>query len=263
MSIAYYMGGIIGSGIVAYGLSKVIFGDEDSSKKNIATVVIFLLCMAVMKTTVIPKLHAKADKAKLDTMPFIQAIKDKEPDTYNEFMALVDKAYAEGMTEQQVVSAARAKFQSVFESRISTSSDEAIEGFVLAFLPALKQLEAESADVCFKFLFPKPSDGSSVQTYLSKDVEDKMMAAMTEVIVSSNTEQASGSLDGLENELLTVFGTLAVKYEQKDLEALQNPHAPGVDKTKLCSITHDLYQEVLNLGKPKSTKVLRVMFSGM
>lgn len=262
MSIAYYIGAIIVSGLIAYGLSKVIFGDEDSSKKNIANVVIFLLCMAFMKTTVMPKLQAKADKAELDSMPFIQALKEKEPTTYQEFVDLIDNARETGMSPSQVVATARVKFQKVFESRIGSSSDAAIEGFVKAFMPALEELRSHSGEVCHQFLFPKPTDGGSAQKYLSKATEDKIMTAMTDVILSSGTAQASSSLGDVQEDLITVFGALNAKHGA-DVEALQNPNAPGVDKGKLCDITYDLYQEVLNLGKPKSTKVLRVMFSGM
>lgn len=122
----------------------------------------------------------------------------------------------------------------------------------------MTELQIKGGGICHKLLFPQV--GSVVDRKIfSQEIQDKNLSALDEVIKTSNIKRVIPS----ESEVMTYLEPALVNLYSKfgdDVDMLENPTASTVDKEKVCSITKELYIEILKLPPENATSALRWVF---
>jgi hypothetical protein len=120
-------------------------------------------------------------------------------------------------------------------------------------------LETKKNDACFKFVHPEIEGGIDVTNIFSKELQKKNLASLNEIVKSSTSEKQLPSQEEIMPTLEAVILKLVEKYGD-DINMLDNPAAENVDRRKICSLTKDLYLNILELPRNQSVPLLRWMF---
>jgi len=110
-------------------------------------------------------------------------------------------------------------------------------------------------------LFPQRSEPVDGRKYFSPETQAADLAALTEVIRSSNENpQPIPSEQEVTPALKPIYAELG-KEHGNDLLMLQSPVVSDADKAKVCSMAMSLYSKILSLPESESGKILRFMLS--
>jgi len=202
-----------------------------------------------------------AAQLKLATLPVWRTIKVQQPALYRQASDELLNGLHSGLTEQQAFDRLRPLAADLLNQRINAAADDDLIGYMKVSLEEMKQLRQQSSDRCFRFLFPQVRGGVDIAELLPQTLVESEMQAMDRLLVNSRGGDRVVDLPRGRKQLQSVVRTLYVKWGS-DLQTLNTPAEPGVDESKLCDMTIDLYQSVLALADKDSANVLRIIISG-
>lgn len=205
------------------------------------------------------RLDAAQDR--LASIPVWRTIKVQQPALYQQASEELRQALIAGMTEQQALDRLRPLLSDLLGQRIGAAEDADIIRYIRISVEEMKQLRQQSAELCFRFIYPQVKGGVEMSERLPQALTESEMAAIETLLINSLGAEQESDLKAGRAQLQSVVMAL---YKQwgSDLQSLNTPAEPGVDKGKLCDMTIDLYQSVLALGDKKSANVLRIIISG-
>ncbi len=203
----------------------------------------------------------EAARQKLATLPVWRTIKIQQPALYRQASDKLQNALQAGLAEQQAFDRLRPLAAELLNQRINTAADEDLIGYMKISLEEMKQLRQQSADRCFRFLFPQVRGGVDIAELLPPSLIESEMQTMDRLLANSRGGDRTVDLPHGRKQLQSVVKKLYGKWGS-DLQTLNTPAEPGVDESKLCDMTIDLYQSVLALADKDSANVLRIIISG-
>lgn len=203
----------------------------------------------------------KIESALLE-IPLYGMIKTYDPKTYDQILKEFQNSIKSGDSRLELITRARPYVTKVVERYLPYAADDALIDFTKAVIEEVNQLSRKSGDLCYALIFPQQSRPVNYESLLSKEVWSAKLNAMTRIIETAATDpqpvpsekQVSAKLEGVYGELVNRFGD--------DAALLANLESPDIDKTKACTLTAALYEEILKLPKKDSGKVLRYVYAG-
>lgn len=255
------------SGALAVGIASLIV--RNPKEKRGAYAIVFVVCFASLqglsREFVFPDLNAwnqarKVEAALLE-VPVFQAIKQYDPKTYESLVSDLKGSFTKGIDDSQVIGVVRGHIAGLVQKRLPSASDDAVVSYMSVMVTEIGELSSRGGDLCYRFLFPQPSGPIDARKYFSKQTQDADLAALAQVVRTSAEHPQTIPKEGDVMPALEPIVVELAKEYGNDIEMLQNPTAPTVNKTKVCSMTVDLYSRVLKLPKNESSRVLRFMLS--
>jgi hypothetical protein len=254
------------SGGLAVLIATLIFGKEpaDKSAHKIVIVVLFIAFTALSKIFLLPKINAYSAKAEatiaLKSVPAFRSIEKYAPDTYRKIFKILTDSIENGGSQEQAITLVRAQVQTFVLTRLPHASDDALISYVRIMDIEMAELQAKGSTLCYQFLHPQVVGGIDTVKLISRETQGKDLAALNEIIKSSNSKRPIASEDEVMPNLQPVFLALREKYGD-GVAVIENPTAPGVDKARVCSVTRELYQKIVALPPDQAGKTLRWMFA--
>jgi hypothetical protein len=262
----YSVGLAAASGGIAALIASLIFGKKPEKKTayTIVVVVLFVVLNTLSKQFILPGLNAHKAVADIESafneIPAFASIKKYEPEIYQKLVDSLADATNQGYNQQQSIDLVRSQISGLVESRMPHASDEAILTYMSVMITEMNELQKQGKGLCYKLLFPQAGGGIDGRKVFSQETQKKDLMALNEIIKTSNTKKAIPSESVVMPSLEPIFVSLYSKFGD-DVSMIQNPTATNVDKDKVCSITMDLYKEILALPPKQAASVLRWMFS--
>lgn len=202
-----------------------------------------------------------AAQQKLATMPVWGTVKIQQPALYRQASEELQRSLQNGVAEQQAFDRLRPLAADLLNQRINAAADEDLIRYMQVSLEQMKLLRQKNPDLCFRFLFPQIRGGVNIGEVLPRSAVDKEMQAMDTLLKNSRGAERATDIQRGRSRMQSVVRKLYDRWGI-DLQNLNAPAEPGVDESKLCDMTIDLYQSVLALTDKDSASVLRIMISG-
>lgn len=261
----YSVGLAAASGGIAALIASLVFGKRPEKKTAymIVVVVLFAVLNTVSKQFILPELNAHKAVVEIDSelnqIPAFVSIKKYEPEIYQKLVDSLADATKQGYNQQQAIDLVRQQISGLVESRMPHASDEAILTYMSVMITEMDELHKQGKGLCYKLLFPHVAGGIDARKVFSQETQKKDLKALDEIIKTSNTKKVIPSESTVMPSLEPIFVSLYSKFGD-DFSMIENPTAKNVDKDKVCSITMDLYKEILALPPEQAASALRWMF---
>ena len=225
--------------------------------------VIFLPLYGAAQAFVVPHAQARYTLWQVDRElaqnPAFAALKQYDGPTYRNVLTELGLLAREGKGKDEVARAVRGILEPLVIKRIAQASDEAAARYMKVMMEEMKQLYSQGGDLCYRFLFPGKDTPGDLQKYISAETRKEDMAALGDVLRSAAVGAQPPPLKSEVEPLLEpAVAAIAERYG-RDLIMFQAPRAPGVDKSKVCEITINLYGRILRLPPDQSGKTIRYM----
>jgi len=145
---------------------------------------------------------------------------------------------------------------------VGRASDESVNRFAQLMVDEIEELDRESPDACYRFLFPKRISPSNIpNSGLSPERVQQTLEAESEVFRSAihnpqpfpDTKRSGVLLDEASTSLTNQFGN--------DILLLQKTAIGESERHKTCQMSAFLYKDILKFKAEDSSLVLRSMFS--
>lgn len=253
------------SGGLAALIANLVFGKDPERKMARGTllVVMFVGLMTLSHMLILPRINAHVAKLEatnaLTSIPAFVSLSKHAPDTYRQLSKSMMDAIDSGGSPQQATARFKAQLQEFLSTRLAHASDEALVRYTDVMITEMGEFQAQGKGLCYRFLFPQAGGGIDPAKYISKETQAQDLAALDEVIKTSNTKRPIPS----QSEVLPLLQPVAMDMRSKHGESvsvLENPTAPGVDKEKVCAMSRELYTRILALPVDKASLTLRWMF---
>lgn len=197
----------------------------------------------------------------LATLPVWRTVKAQEPALYRQVSETLQRDLQSGVAEQQAFDRLRPLAADLLNKRVNAAADADLIRYMKISLEEMKQLRQKDPRLCFRFLFPQIHGGVNLGEQLPRSLVDAEMQAMDTLLVNSQGPDRMTNVKSGRSQLQSIVGRLYAKWGG-DLQNLNTPAERGVDESKLCDMTIDLYQSVLALADKDSANVLRIIISG-
>ena len=261
----YSIGLAAASGGIAALLASLVFGKKPEKKVayTIVVIILFVGLNALSKQFILPELNAYTAKADIESafndIPAFASIKKYEPATYQSLVGTLTNAAKQGLNQQQAIDLVRSQISGLVESRIPHATDEAILAYMSVMVTEMGELQSKGEGLCYKLLFPQVDGGVDGQKVFSQETLNKDLLALNEVIKTSNSKRVIPSESAVMPYLEPIFASMYAKFGD-DVSMFENPAASNVDKEKVCSITMELYSDIMQLPPEQAASALRWMF---
>ena len=197
----------------------------------------------------------------LAKMPLLETLKQYDAPTYAKLDGEIHQSFRQGEDQAQVLNQLRHRLDALVRTRLPRASDAAAIAYISARNAALMQLGKQAPALCLQLLVSPPGDALEARRHLSAAIRQANVSAGVEVIKSSARDPQSVPSESEVSSLLNaVYMGLAHRYGS-DLSMLQHPNAPGVDPAKLCTMTGQLYANVLRLPSEHRGRILRFILA--
>lgn len=260
----YSVGLAAASGGIAALIASLLFGKKPEKKTayTIVSVALFVVLNTLSRQFILPELNSRkaiADiESALNEIPAFASIKKYEPETYKELVGSLSDASRQGYSQQQAIDLVRSQISGLVGSRMPHASEEAILTYMGVMVAEMGELQRQGEGLCFKLLFPQVGGGLDGRKVFSQETQKKDLLALDEIIKTSNTKKVIPSESEVMPSLEPIFASLYTKFGE-DVSMIQNPTATNVDKDKVCSITMELYKQILDLPPEQAASALRWM----
>lgn len=202
-----------------------------------------------------------AAEQRLASLPVYRTIKAQQPGLYQKLDREFIQALQEGNSEKQALERLRPSLADLLNQRISYASNAQLHDYMTVALEEMKVIRQKNAELCFKYLFPQVEGGVNTAEILPQALIDKEMTSLDSFLLNSHgAEQPVDAARG-RADLQVIVRSLYDKWGTA-LQTLNTPAEAGVDRTKLCDMTIDLYHSVLALPVNQSGEVLRIILDG-
>ncbi len=253
------------SGGFAALIASLIFGK--TAKKTayiIVVVILFVVFNLLSKQFILPEINAYKAKSDIESsfenVPAFASIKKYDPEIYKKLLLSLTEASDKGYSRQEAIDLVRTQLTGLVVSRLPHASDEAIISYLSVMVEEMGELQSQGEDLCFKFLFPQVAGGIDGQKLFSQKTQKKNLAALDEIIKTSNLKRPLPAEKDVMPFIEPVFVNLFQKYGD-DISMIESPLASNIDKTKVCNITKNLYKQIIELPIEQAAPTLRWMFN--
>ncbi|MDX1402975.1 MAG: hypothetical protein R3192_00480 [Woeseiaceae bacterium] len=255
-------GGIAGAvgTLVAYTIKR------DTSRQivgAIVSIVLFSVLFAWAKATIIADRKQQEVLAEFEnlaeTNPAFQSIQDFAPEKMSEIREYLDIAVSENHDELLVETNVRQIVASLISDRMPKASDEALLNSIQLTVDQLKWLSNKENDACFRYLFPQVDGGLAVQDMFSQELIARDYESTRMILSSYEAEREIPNEDSAMQIINPVYATLFAKYGSEAVAELADVSVDGIDKSRVCSITIDLYDTILARPEEDAVTALRWM----
>lgn len=256
------------SGGVAVLIASALFGKQPNNKKlySIVVIVLFLALNSICKQLILPKIQANKTQntieAVFSSVPAFVSIKEYEPELYKQIVASLSNEMKDDYDRQKALDFIREKISSLVATRMPHASDEALINYISVMVREIEELYQHGGGMCYEFMFPDAGFNLINPTdFLSKEIKQKDLLAINDVIKTSNTKKYIPSETRAMSVLEPIFSKLHSKHGETMI-VMENPkYVDRYGKDTVCEIAIDLYNMILNLPPEDSADSLRWMFS--
>jgi hypothetical protein len=219
--------------------------------------VAFVALFTVGSATLMPHARAwkqeRAVEALLADEPLFAAVLADEPGLREPLRAVLLNAYRDGQAGEAVQVGQRLLSPRLWQY-VARGSDAAAVRVGRALVASLEGLQERDPEQCYRFLFPGvagPPRGSTA------DEDDRLLSALREAVATAR----DGSAEPLDRaaaarQLEAVFHHLREEHGT-DVDVLKKPRAPGVDRSRVCTVSIALYSELVALPPGQAGQTLR------
>lgn len=230
---------------------------------TVVTVVLFTALFAWAKGTIIADHREQAVLAEFESLvagnPAYESIQKFAPETMTEIRNYLNVAVSENHDSLSVETSIRQIVASLIASRFPKASDAAILNTIQLTVDQMTSLGERSDDSCFRFLFPHVDGGIRALNVFSQELMDRDYASMRLILSTyDDTREISAEVHAME-VLNPVYAALFQKYGRNAVAEMADVTADGIDKSKICSISTDLYEMILARGDEDAVTALRWM----
>jgi hypothetical protein len=201
---------------------------------------------------------ADLEKALL-AIPIYQSIKKHDPEAFEQIMSGMGKGFKGDASKEEMVALMREQTAKLYSHYLPISEDDALLNAIRQSVDASAVLEKANPEACYALLY----GGTYVDfmSLLSKDVQLAILDSTAGVIETgvSNPQTIPGEKQVAKQREI-VIGALTRRYGD-DVALLSDASGPGVDKAKICSMSVELFRQVLKLPKKESVQLLRFLAS--
>jgi hypothetical protein len=150
--------------------------------------------------------------------------------------------------------------ESLLTTRLPYSSNRAAIEYTVVNIGYMRALQKADSELCYNFTYGAFDEAHDFGGYADQELRQKNRLAENHVIKSSyeNTQKPPSDAE-VENDLNAVLGNIYSKYGD-NAEYLSNPYSQDVDKSLLCEMTIDLYDEIVGLPEDNAGRLLRYMY---
>jgi hypothetical protein len=252
-------------GAIAAVLAMVSAGGFAGNRSRFG--IVFGVCLVLLygsaRLFVQPHAEARYNMWEVDKTlaknPAFAALKQYDTPTYRDILNDLNVLLRQGKSQQEVFASVRGIIEPLVIKRIPEASDAAAARYMTVLLQEMKELYGQGGELCYSFLFPAKGAPMDIQKHISPATRSEDFAALAELLRSASVSpQAPPLASEAEPLLQPTVEAIAERYG-RDLLMLQTPGAPGVDKSRLCEMTINLYGRILKLPPEQSGKVIRHM----
>jgi hypothetical protein len=262
-----YMHLVVGAvaGALAAVIAHLVAGNAKENRGKyagtfaIAFGILFVLSNAFVYPPLNTWYQVRNAEAEFLGSPAYRALKQHDRATYDKLMADFRLAVEQDKSREATVAAVREHVVRAVQSRLPTASNESVVAYMKIMLVEMKELDEQSGDLCYRFLFPQVSGPIDPVKHFSKETQKADLDALAEVIrASAQNPQPVPPESVVMPQLQTIFIDLANDHGQ-DIAMLQDPVAPNVDRRKICRMTQNMYTKILRLPVEESGQMLRYL----
>ena len=193
----------------------------------------------------------------LHTEPLFAAVLENEPSLRETLRAALLTAFRVGPKSEALLVGQRLLSPQLWRY-VPRASDAAALALGRALVGALARLQARDPQQCYRFLYPAVAGPGSVTA------QDQILSAQDQILPAWRAVVASardGSAEPLDRRaaakrLVAVYGRLR-ELHGANVDVLENPQAPGVDRARVCAMTIALYAELVGLPPGTAGPTLR------
>jgi len=197
----------------------------------------------------------------LALQPVWRTVKAQQPDLYKKIEQEYLTTLKEGGNEAEAQQRLRPDLADLLNQRLAYASDSDVVAYMRISVEEMMVLRQKDPNLCFKFLFPQVSGGINTDELLPESLLSREKDAMDSFLQHASETVTQQDVSSANRDLHTTVRTLYRKWGS-DLQTLNTPAEPDINRTKLCDMTLDLYQSVLALPVKRSAAVLRIILSG-
>jgi hypothetical protein len=196
--------------------------------------------------------HTRQVDELLRVDPFFNIIVTDNPAVREPLRTAMIRAYDAGRPDDAVV-AGNTLLSPLLPRYLAKSSDSAAVGFARSVVAGLKEHAAHDPDDCYRFLFPLAAGPPKQRISVA---DQAMIDAIRRVVVEGSRSSPARSSDANPEALEPVYDRLRARYGEH-LALLQRAETPDVDRQKVCQMTTDLYNEIIQLPEQEAAGALR------
>lgn len=216
--------------------------------------------LKLLTPDLIPASYLQTLEQRLAQEPVFHAVQKHEPAFFKSLVKELEARMDAGINQQQMAQLAYARLMPMFRERLAVTSDDAVIFFAKAVVGGLEELSARP-DACVAWV-KGGAVGAGRGANLSISVQSALNIAMGKVLEDAKqTPQAAAKPGEVEGYLTPVYQKLLAEYGD-DVNLLNQLDSPTVDKAKACTIMRAQFNNILELPKEHSGKILRRMFAG-
>ncbi|KKD59663.1 hypothetical protein RN22_14545 [Grimontia sp. AD028] len=202
---------------------------------------------------------AEVDTA-LSNIPIYAVIKEQDPAVYNRLVDVVASLNTDKSNYGELVQATATELYAFVEPRLSHASDDSIIEYMTIQVEKMDILKALGGGQCYQFLALDPNGPVVDISAFPRDLIERDMDTLEEIIVTSTTKQPIPSMESVVPNIERVFYVLGAKYGD-GIDMLDNMALASQNKEVYCDIIIDLYDEILTLPKDEAVATLRWMLA--
>lgn len=246
--------------LCSMGVLRLLGRSTGSRGAVILHAAMFAAALALGRHVVEPRLQAWRVESALLEMPVYRALQEHEPQSYQRIRSAIEQGIAARSPQQQIWAATRPVISEVTARLLPQAPDEVLARFAHHLVDGLTRLHAKGGTACFSYVNPAPGEAVDFGELLGAEFTARELDLVADIVVAA----AAGRQPPVDQQeaapyLEAVVARLLATYSQEDLAALENPHAPGLDKRRYCQLITDLYREAIALPAPRGARLLRFL----
>ncbi|MFQ5846581.1 MAG: hypothetical protein ACE5IQ_02790 [Candidatus Methylomirabilales bacterium] len=255
------------AGALGAGIALLVV--RHPKERRLPYVLVLVFSFAIVNTLfrvyLLPYVHVwqyeAAIERQLQGVAAYREIQQSDPQTYAKIRTIVRDALRKGQPADVVAGRIRAVITALVAKYIPQASDASVVDFATVMVREIQELTRISPTLCYQFLFPQRYGAPDLTKHLAaKTLQDDLAALAGLIRTATNNPQRRPDASQSQTLLETAYAQVYTEYGD-DVQLLNSPHDPSVDKEKVCTIIAALYTQVLNMPKKDSGMVLRYMFS--
>jgi len=194
-------------------------------------------------------------------IPIYQTIKTYYPKEFDQIIHIVHTSIKNGDSKNEMYAKTRKIISSIYLKALPYSSDNSLLKAMKNMIYMHKELQRKNIADCYSLMM---EDGRifDLNKYYTKTMRDKELHIMNDVISSQDHSIRIPTEKEVEKDLTTVYLKLYSKYGDT-VNILDNLSAKNINKRNACKITIAMYEEIFQLPKDKSIRVLRYMMGNI
>jgi hypothetical protein len=223
---------------------------------GVLSILLLVLVVQAVRPAVRHWNHTRQVDELLRVDPFFNVIVTDNPAVREPLRTTMIQAYDAGRPEDAFV-AGNTLLSPLLPKYLAKSSDSATVGFARSVVAGLKDYAAHDPDDCYRYLFPLVAGPPKRRSAIT---DQAMIDAIRRVVVEGSRSSPARPSDANPEALEPVYDRLRARHGEH-LALLQRAETPDVDRQKICQMTTDLYNEIIQLPEREAAGALRYLLA--